>query len=102
MNVDTADALLTHDRRTEEEDTATERVHDLLLEGRLQEEHEGRGKMMEWLGEDGPALERREEAQGPDCPLATAAEQVPEISTPPPIGKQPSEVDSPPLSVAGV
>ena len=39
MTVDTADALLTHDRRTEEEDTATERVHDLLLEGRLQEEH---------------------------------------------------------------
>ena len=53
MNVDTADALLTHDRRTEEEDTATERVHDLLLEERLQEEHEKRGKMMEWLEEDG-------------------------------------------------
>ncbi|CAM9105282.1 unnamed protein product, partial [Ascophyllum nodosum] len=33
MSADTADALLTHARRTEEEDTATERVHDLLLEG---------------------------------------------------------------------
>ena len=102
MSADTADALLTHARRTEEEDTATERVHDLLLEGRLEEEHEGRGKMMEWVEEDGPALEWREEAQDPDCPLAMAAEQDPEISTPTPIGKQPGEVESPPLSVAGV
>ena len=58
--------------------------------------------MMEWLEEDGPALEQREEAQDPDCPLAMAAEQDPEIGTPAPIGKQPSEVESPPLSVAGV
>ena len=102
MSADIADALLTHARRTEEEDTATERVHDLLLEGRLEEEHKGRGKMMEWLEEDGPALERREEAQDPGCPLAMASEQDPQISTPAPIGKQPSEVESPPLSVAGV
>ena len=102
MSTDTADVLLTHARRTEEEDTATGRVHDLLLEGRLEEEHEELGEMMEWLEEDGPALERREEAQDPDCPLAMAAEQDPEISTPAPIGKQPSEVESPPLSVAGV
>ena len=40
MSADTADALLTHARRMEEEDTATKRVHDLLLEGRLEEEHE--------------------------------------------------------------
>ena len=79
MSADTADALLTYARRTEEEDTATERVYDLLLEGRLEEEHEGLGEMMEWLEEDGPALERREEAQDPDCPLAMAAEQDPEI-----------------------
>ena len=32
MDADTADALLTHAWRTEEEETATERVHDLLLE----------------------------------------------------------------------
>ena len=102
MSADTADALLTHARRTEEEDTATERVHDLLLEGCLEEEHEGLGEMMEWLEEDGPALGRREEAQDPDCPLAMAAEQDPKISTPAPIGKQPSEVESPPLSVAEV
>ena len=101
MSTDTADALLTNARRTEEDDTDTERVHDLLLEGRLEEEHEG-GEMMEWLEEDGSVLERREEAQDPDCPLAMAAEQDPEISTPAPIGKQPSEVESPPLSVAGV
>ena len=100
MSADTADALLTHAQRTEEEDTATEQVHDLLLEGRLEEEHEGLGEMMEWLEEDGPALERREE--DPDYPLAMAAEQDPEISTPAPIGKQPSEGESPPLSVAGV
>ena len=31
-----------------------------------------------------------------------AAEQNPELSIPSPIGKQPSEVESPPLSVAGV
>ena len=102
MSTDTADALLTHARRTGEEDTDTERVHDLLLEGRLEEEHEGLGEMMEWLEEDGPALERREEAQDPNCPLAMAAEQDHEISTPAPIGKQPSEVESPPLSGVGV
>ena len=100
MSADTADALPTHARRSEEDDTATERVHDLLLEVRLEEEHERRGKMMEWLEEDGPALERREEAQDPDCPLAMAAEHDPEISIPAPIGKQPSEVESPPPSVA--
>ena len=95
MSADTADALPTHARRTEEEDNATERGHDLLLEGRLEEEHKGRGKVMEWLEEDEPALERREKAQHPDCPLARAAEQDPEISTPTPIGQQPSEVESP-------
>ena len=47
-------------------------------------------------------LERREGAQDPDFPLAMTAEQDPEISTPAPIGKQPSDVESPPLSVAGV
>ena len=74
MSTDTADAPLTHARRTEEEDTDTERVHDLLLKGCLEEKHEGLGERMEWLEEDGPALERREEAQDPDCPLAMAAE----------------------------
>ena len=102
MSADTADALLTHAWRTEEADTVTERVHDLLLEGRLEEEHEGLGEMMESLEEDGPVVERSEEAQDLDCPLAMAAEQDPEIGTPAPIGEQPSEVESPPLSVAGV
>ena len=58
MDADTADALLTHAGGRKEE-TATER-DDLLLEERLEEEHEGRGKMGEWLEEDGPALELRE------------------------------------------
>ena len=39
MNVDTADALLAHVERTLEEDTAIKRVHGLLLEERLEEEH---------------------------------------------------------------
>ena len=91
MSADTADALLTHARRTEEEDTATERVHDLLLEGRLEEEYKGRGKLMEWVEEDGPALEQREEAQDPDCPLAMAAEQDPDITTRPPSENNPAK-----------
>ena len=44
MSADTADALLARAQRTVEQDTAIERVHDVLLEGRLEEEHE-------WLGE---------------------------------------------------
>ena len=40
MSADTTDALLAHAQRTVEEDTAIERVHDLLLEGRLEEDHE--------------------------------------------------------------
>ena len=91
MVADTADALLTHAWRTEEEETATERVHDLLLEERLEEEHEGRGKMGEWLEEDGPALELREKEQELDCPLAMAAEQDPEMSTRPPSENNPAK-----------
>jgi len=102
MDADTVDALLTHARRMEEKETAAKRVHSSLLEERFEEEHERRGKMGEWLEEDGPALERREKEQKLDCPLAMAAEQDPEMSTPTPIGKQLSEVESPPLFVAGV
>ena len=39
MSMDTADALVAHAQRTVEEDTAIERVHSLLLEERLEEEH---------------------------------------------------------------
>ena len=57
---------------------------------------------MEWFEEDGPPLERREEELDSDCPLAMAAEQKPKLSVASPIGKKPSVVESPPLSVAGV
>ena len=102
MSADTADALLAHAQRTVEEDTAIERVHDLLLEGRLEEEHEWFGEIIEWFEEDGPPLEWHEEELNSDCPLAMTGEQNSELSIPSPIGKQPSEVESPPLSVAGV
>ena len=60
-----------------EEDTAIERVQDLLLDERLKEEHEWLGEKMKWFEEDGPQLERREEELDSDCPLAMAAEQTP-------------------------
>ena len=102
MSMDTADALVAHAQRTVEEVTAIERVHSLLLEERLEEEHKGFREITEWLKEDGPPLERHEEELDSDCPLAMAAEQNPELSIPSPIGKQLSEVESPPLSVAGL
>ena len=102
MSKDTADALVAHARWTVEEDTAIERVHSLLLEERLEEEHKWLGEITEWFEEEWPPLERREEELYSDCPLAMAAEQNSELRIPSPIGKQPSEVESPPLSVAGV
>ena len=102
MSMDTADALVAHAQRTVKEDTAIERVHSLLLEKRLEEEHEWLGEIKEWFEEDGPPLERREEELDSDCPLAMVAEQNPELSIPSPIGKQTREVNSPPLSVVGV
>ena len=102
MSMDTADALLAQAQRTVEEDTAIERVHGLVLEERLEEEHKWLGEITEWFEEDGLPLDRREEELDSDCPLAMAAKQNPELSIPSPIGKQPSEVESPPLSVAGV
>ena len=60
MSTNTADVLLAHAQRTVDEDTAIERVHDLLLEERLEEEHKCFGETIEWFEEDGPLLERRE------------------------------------------
>ena len=82
MSIDTADALLAHAERTVEEDTVIERVHGLLLEERLEEEHKWLGEITELFEEDGPPLERREEELDSDCPLAMAAEQNPELSIP--------------------
>ena len=87
MSTDTANALLAHSQRAVEEDTAIERVHSLLLEERLEKEHKWLGEITEWLEEDGPPLERREEELDSDCPLAMAAEQNPELSIQSPIGK---------------
>ena len=44
--------------------------------------------MMGWFEEYGPPLERREEGQDSDFPLAMADEQNPELSILSPIGKQ--------------
>ena len=77
MIMDTADTLVAHAQRAVEEDTAIERVHSLLLEERLEEEHKWLGDITEWFEEDGPPLERREEELDSDCPLAMAAEQNP-------------------------
>ena len=87
MSADTVDALLAHAQRTVEKDIAIERVHDLLLEGRLEEEHEWLDEMMEWFEEDGPPLERREEEQDSDSPLEVEAEQNSELSISSPIGE---------------
>ena len=87
MSKDTADALVAHAQRTVEEDTAIERVHSLLLEERLEEDHKWLSETTEWFEEDGPPLEWREEGLDSDCPLAMAAEQNPELSIPSPIGK---------------
>ena len=102
MSLDTADALLAHAERIVEEDTAIERVHGLLLKGRLEEEHKWFGEITNLFEEDGPPLERHEEELDSDCPLAMVAEQNPELGIPSPTGKQLSEVESLPLSVAGV
>ena len=47
-------------------------------------------------------MKQREEGQGPDCPLAMAAEHQSELSIPSPLEKKPNEVEFPPHSVAGV
>ena len=91
MSTDTADALLAHAQRTVDKDTAIERVHGLLLEERLEEEHKWLGEMMEWFEEDKPPLERREEELDSDRPLTMAAEQNPEPSIPSSIGNNPAK-----------
>ena len=50
----------------------------------------------------GALLEQREEEQDSDCPLVMTVEQQPELSIPSPIGRRPSEVESPPHTVAEV
>ena len=50
ISADTADALLAYAQRTVKEDTAIKRVHDSLLEARLEEEHEWFDEIMECVG----------------------------------------------------
>ena len=100
-----ADALLAYAIRTveakrtiEEEAEEIERAHDSLLEERLEREGEG----LKELERRDALLKQREEEQDSDCPLAMGVEQQPEVSISSPIGRKPSEVESPPHTVAGV
>ena len=106
MSASCTDALLTYAMRTveakrtveEEEAAEIERARDSLLEERLE-------KKREWLEElerRGALLEQLEEEQYSDCSLAMVVEQQPELRIPSPIGREPSEVESPPHTVAGV
>ena len=90
-------------QRTEaKEAEETERVHDLLLEERLEEERKWLDELQDWFEGHALRAKQREEEQGPDCPLAMAAEYQSELSIPSPIGKKPNEAKSPPHSVARV
>ena len=89
MSSSCADALLAYAMRAveakrtmEEEAAKIERAHDSLLIECLEKERE----WLEELERHGALLEQREEEQDSDCPLAMAAEQQPELSTPSPIG----------------
>ena len=92
-----ADTLLAYAMRTveakwtvEEEATGIERAHDSLLEERLEKERE----WLEELERRVALLERREEEQESDCPLAMAVEEQPELSIPSPIGRKVSKGQS--------
>ena len=105
MSASCTDALLTYAMRTveakrtvEEEAAEIERAHDSLLEERLE-------KKYEWLEEHerrGALLEQLEEEKGSDCSLAMAVEQQPELRISSPVGREPSEEESPPHTVPGV
>ena len=82
----------------EEEVAEIERAHDSLLEERPEKERE----WLEELEERGALLEQHTEEQDSDCPLAMAVEQQPELRIPSPIGRKPSELESPPHTQAGV
>ena len=97
-------ALLVYARRTvkakrtvEGEAVEIERAQCSLLKERLEKER----KWLEELERRGALLEQYEEEKDSDYPLAMAVEQQPELSIPSPVGRKPSEVDSPPHIVAG-
>ena len=102
MSESCTDALLAYATTKAKEAEETGRVHDLLLEERLEEEREWLDELQDWFEGRGLRVKQREEEQSPDCPLAMAAEHQSELSIPSAIGKKPNEVESPPHSVAGV
>ena len=105
MNASCADALLTYAMRSvevkriaKEEAAKIERAHASLLEESLEKERE-------WFEEHerrGALLEKREEENNSGCPLELAVEQQPKLSILSPVGRKPSEVESPPHTAAGV
>ena len=102
MSESCTDALLAYAKAEATEAEETERVQDLLLEERLEEEREWLNELQDWFGGRGLGVKQRKEEQGPDCPLAMVVEYQSELSIPSPIGKKPNEVESPPHSVVGV
>ena len=68
------DALLAYARTEAKEAEKTEPVHDLLLEERLEEEHEWLDELQYWFEGRGLRVKQGEEEQSLNCPLAMAAE----------------------------
>ena len=62
------DALLAYARTNAIEAEETERVHDFLLEERLEEEREWLDELQDWFKGRGLRVKQGDEKQGPDCP----------------------------------
>ena len=93
MSESRTDALRAYPRTEAKEAEEIERVHDLLLEERLEEEREWLDKLQDWFQGRGQRVKQRKEEQGPDCSLAMAAEHQSELSIPSPVGKKPTEAE---------
>ena len=85
-------ALLSYARTKAKYTEETERVHDLQLEERLEEKREWLDELQDRFEGRGLRVKQREEEQGPDCPLAMAADHQPELSIPSPIEERHNEV----------
>ena len=68
------DALLAYARTEGKEAEEIERVHDLLLEERLEEERKWLDELQDCFEGRGPRVKQGEEEQGPDCLLTMTAE----------------------------
>ena len=89
LSESSTDTLLSYAKTDVKEAEETERIHDLLLEEPLEEECEWLDELQDWFEGRGLRVKQREEEQGPDSPLAMAAEHHSELSIPSPIGKKP-------------